>query len=268
MKKLILNLIILFSVSPMVQAQHFELSAGANTGLFAYKGAGATTSTELIQDYQNASYANNPYGSKYAFSYGAFIQPQYVFKSGFLVGLQGSYDIWRSKAAVTGVFPYYSSPYLYNSSISLPLPASGADILQAEEININPYIGYRINAGTIKVDVMPGVSFGFDLNAREKGNASTTGLGSSEQYRSNNKLPNLRTDVQLKLGAGAEWHRWALVASYAYGLSDIAPIQYANPVVLFGGAPPPDNTGSGGKIHSSLFELGISYRLFTTAIKQ
>jgi hypothetical protein len=269
MKKLILNLIILFAVSSLLHAQSFEMSVGASSGMFAYKGAGATANTVLIEGYQNTNnYVNNPYGSKYAFSYSAFIQPQYVFKSAFIIGLQGGYDILRSKTAITSVYPYETLAPTYYSVAGGAEAASGTDILQAQEIHFNPYIGYRINTGSVKLDVMPGMNFGFDLKARERGSASLTGSGSSTPYETNNKLPNLRTDVQLKLGVGAEWHRWSLVASYAYGLSDILPKVYTtvNPEPLNGG-PYISNSGSDNKIHSSLFELGISYRLFADIVK-
>lgn len=153
------------------------------------------------------------------------MQPQYVFRGGFLIGLQAGYDILRSKTAIADVVPAYQPPYLYNIDIVVPQPASGTDILQAEEISINPYIGYRIIAGKTKLDIMPGISVGFNLNTREKGRADSQGI----TYEINNKRSDLRTDTQLKLGAGVELQRWGLIASYGYGLSDIAPLLYSTP---------------------------------------
>src|ERR1700749_8936 len=116
MRKITLTLLILCGISPLLLAQNFELSVGANTGWFAYNGPGTTANTVLFQGTSTAnSDVLNSYGNKYQFSYGAFLQPQYIFKSGFIVGLQGSYDILRSKAGITTIVPYeaYYGPGTY-----------------------------------------------------------------------------------------------------------------------------------------------------------
>src|ERR1700761_1169140 len=132
MKKLILTLLILCGISSLLRAQNFELSVGANTGWFAYNGPGTTANTVMFQGSSTAtSDVVNPYGSRYAFSYGAFLQSQYVFKSDFIVGMQASYDVLRSKAEITGIVPYdvyYAPGNYYGEPVSRP--SSGSDIMQ------------------------------------------------------------------------------------------------------------------------------------------
>lgn len=268
MKKLILNLIIVFAAVPMIHAQSFEFAIGANTGMFAYHGPGTTSAAEIIGSSSQSSYnlsynyTNNPYVSKYALSYGVSLQPQFVFKSGFMVGLQGSYDVLRGTAPVTGVFPtdVAYAPTYYGTTTQA---ANGNVTLRAKEISINPYIGYRLTAGNVKLDVMPGVSLGFDLNNREKGKGTIE--SSHANYPVNYLIEKYPADVQLKLGIGASWHRWGLSGSYAYGLTDLEPRHEAVPVALDTGSAA--NYYAAGKIHSSLFRLGISYTLFTVKPK-
>jgi hypothetical protein len=263
MKKLILNLILLCSFSPLLRAQSFEISVGANTGMFAYHGTGTTPTAEIITGSQSSeNYVNNPYVNKYALSYGVSVQPQFVFKSGFIVGLQGSYNILRSTAPVTSVYPYDIDylPNYYNVETGNQ-PATGNVTMRAQEINVNPYIGYRLQAGSIKLDIMPGLGFGFDLNNREKG--SGTIESSHTNYPVDYETEKSLTDLQLKLGIGAEWHKWGLVASYTRGTRNIVPTQYYEQTPNSNG-----NTFSNtDKVHTSLFTLGISYRLFSVNAK-
>ncbi len=98
MKKITLTLFVICCLSQLLRAQSFEFSVGANTGWFAYNGPGATSGTAMfVGTSPSNSDVLNSYGSKYAFSYGAFLQPQYVFKSGFIIGMQGSYDIYAAR---------------------------------------------------------------------------------------------------------------------------------------------------------------------------
>ncbi len=111
---------------------------------------------------------------------------------------------------------------------------------------------------------MPGMSFGLDLTFREKGKAE---WGDTSSMQTNNKQPTQHVDAQLKLGVGASLRSWGLVASYAYGLTDLEPIHEVLPFNSGGSQLTGGYNGPDGKIHSRLFRVGISYRLFTNKIK-
>ena len=193
----------------------FEFSEGANTGLFHYSGSGSAANTYITVG-SIQSRTNNPYGNINAWSYGANAQLQYVTQDGFIAGLQFGYDLLRSKVNITGILPEYYYLYSYPEPLETEgnntENASGHTYLQSELINLSPYIGYRLKAGKVKIDLMPGVDLGFHINSFDKGKATFTnpsaGTGTTDSTDYN--LGKAPTDIRIKFGVAAGYGRWAL----------------------------------------------------------
>jgi len=247
MKTFTLTLLCLLAVTGLF-AQKIELSVQANSGLFHYSGKSATKQSFILATNPNSgNYTNNPYGNNNGFSYGGYLQAQLVSKGGFIAGAQAGYDVLRSKADITGVVPVYNIEYLPYANYTAPQPvsANGQTYLKSEFINFSPYIGYRIKTAKIKIDLMPGLDFGFSLSSREKGKAITAD-GSKTTYQTNVDRGKTPDDVRLKFGAAAIYNRFGLTASYAHGITN-----YESKMI--GGSP---------EAHSELVRLGLSYRIF------
>jgi hypothetical protein len=243
MKTLLLTLLSFFVLTNL-SAQNIELSVQANSGLFHYSGNSAvSTSAIYAGSSPQQNYTSNPYGNKNGFSYGGDIQAQYVSKSGFITGLQAGYEILRSKLDVTGYDPvtFYLAPG--PNFLPYQIPVKGQTFLQYQDIDLNPYIGYRWLIGKIKLDMMPGIDLGFNINSYDKGKATDN---DGNVYRTDLKLLDAPTDVRLKLGVAATYKRFGITAAYLHGLTNL----YKN-----------INVNGSDDAHSELLSFGITYRI-------
>ena len=247
MKRNLLTLLSLFMIAQL-QAQKFEFTAQANTGLFHYSGNATTSDSYILaRPSEFQSYTNNPYGNKNAFSYGAALQAQYVTKGGFIAGLQAGYDILRSNEDITKVYPnyigsidkgYYDFAAIYNT-------VSGHTHLQRQYINLSPYFGYRIKMKKVKLDLLPGFDIGFNTASHEYGKASTV---DGMVYRTDLDRGTQPADWRLKFTVQAGINKWGIFAGYAHGLTNFT----AN---LLNDSP------MASTANSELFRVGISYRI-------
>jgi len=242
---LVTIIILLFNY---LYAQKFELSVQAYSGLFHYSGNGAVSTSTFIQSSSPGhDYTNNPYGNKNAFSYGAGLQVQHVAKSGFVIGLGGQYEILRSKVIINGYYPDIVYPF-YNIATPLPYRVNGNSFLQDQDIDLNPYIGYRVKFNTISIDILPGFDVGFNLSSYDKGKATSVNPPSNqppETYQTNFKRPDAPTDIRLRLGLAANYKRVSVTASYAHGLTNYDK----------------NMTGGNYDVRSELIRFGMAYKL-------
>jgi hypothetical protein len=249
MKKLLLTLFAIVLVTRLF-AQNVELSIGANTGLFHYTGSGSAGNSYIAASTATALYhTSDPYGNNNGPDYGGYVQLQYVWAGGFIAGSQFGFDAVRSKVNIADVQPNETVVFFPGPAdlTTYPQDASGHTYLQQDFFNLNPYIGYRIKAGKIKIDLMPGVEFGFDINSYDKGNASfSTYGGNPSSYTIDYNMGKARMDVRLKLAAAAYYHKWGITLSYARGLT---------------GYRSADAASTDGYAHSELMRVGISYRI-------
>lgn len=248
MKKYILVSIMLLALNT-VYAQKMELSVQAYSGLFRYAGDCTASTSAIIGGSQN--YTNNPYGNKNGFSYGIGIQAQHVSKSGFIMGLQGGYEILRSKVLINN----YDSPGLFYLTAQgqglgalFSSQVNGSSFLQDQSINLSPYIGYRLKFKRFSIDLLPGMDIGLNLSSYDKGEATLINYTSTQAlptYKTDSKRPDAPTDVRIKFGSALNYKRVAFTASYAHGL-----INYEK-----------NMTGGSHEAHSELIRFGISYKL-------
>jgi hypothetical protein len=243
MKKTLLTLYSLLFLTQLY-AQNIELSVQANSGLFHYSGNSAVSTSTIYEGATpQQNYTNNPYGSKNGFSYGGDVQAQYVSKSGFIAGIQTSYEVLRSNMAINSYYPTSIPVLFYNISTGPTTPVKGQTFLQDQNIDLNPYIGYRLLIRKIKLDMMPGIDLGFNINSYDKGKATDN---DGNVYRTNLKLPDAPTDVRLKLGVAATYKRFGITAAYLHGLTNL----YKNM-----------NVNGSDDAHSELLNFGITYRI-------
>ncbi|WP_183566705.1 outer membrane beta-barrel protein [Mucilaginibacter sp. SP1R1] len=252
MKRLLLTLMVLLTGLPLF-AQKIEVSLQANSGLFHFGGLSATANSSIIQSSVTGStqnYTNNPYGSRNAVSYGFGAQVQAVSKSNFIVGLQATYDFLASKVNINQYTPY--SPAVFDndpdaSYITAPsanMAVKGSTNLQTRFINLNPYIGYRVQLQKVKLDILPGIDIGFNLSGYDKG---TVKDADDKVYIINNKINAPSTDIRLRLGLAATYNQFGITASYARGLTNYEGNMLGDVKI---------------EAHSQLIRFGISYRIF------
>jgi hypothetical protein len=231
-------------------AQKLEVSVQANTGLFHFAGKSTTATTQVLQGSTTGNpmnYANNPYGNKNGFSYGAGIQVQTVSKGGFIVGLQGGYELLRSKVDIDKYTPIVYATYQDYLPITSNDPSfavTGHVAFQSQSINLNPYIGYRFQLNKVKLDILPGMDIGLILDSRDKGEVKDK---DGKIYKVDYKRSKAPTDVRLRLGAVASYGRYGLNASFAHGLTNYMKNYIGD---------------ASFNAHSEYFRLGLSYRLF------
>ncbi|CAN5517205.1 hypothetical protein BH09BAC6_BH09BAC6_30310 [soil metagenome] len=233
-------------ISAQLRAQKVEVYADANAGLFHYAGK-STTSTSFFNSAPNNTYTNNPYGNKNGFSYGGAVRAQYVGKSGFIAGLQTGYEILRSKVDITRVYPLMINLYYgpaVNYAAAVPYASKGEVFLQNSNINMNPYIGYRIKTKTVKIDLLPGIDLGFNIKSYDKGKAT---VDDGTVYKVDQKRTNAPTDIRLRFGIAASFRRTGITASVAHGLTN-----YESRVI----------GDAAYEAHSELLRFGITYKLF------
>lgn len=247
MKKYILILAPLLISGLQLSAQKLEVTVQANTGLFHFAGKSSTATTQVLQGSTTGdpmNRANNPYGSKNGFSYGGSVQVQTVSKGGFIVGLQGGYELLRSKAEVNKYTPIILNPTEYDIIANDPsFAVTGHVAFQNQSINLNPYIGYRFQLNKVKLDILPGMDIGLILDSRDKGEVKDK---EGNVFKVDYKRSKAPTDVRLRLGAAASYGRYGLNASFAHGLTNYMK----------------DMVGDASfNAHSEYFRLGLSYRL-------
>ncbi|XHR98198.1 outer membrane beta-barrel protein [Mucilaginibacter sp. UC70_90] len=178
------------------------------------------------------------------FSYGGSVQVQTVSKGGFIVGLQGGYELLRSKAEVNKYTPIILNPTEYDIIANDPsFAVTGHVAFQNQSINLNPYVGYRFQLSKVNLDILPGIDIGLILDSRDKGEVKDK---EGNVFKVDYKRSKAPTDVRLRLGAAASYGRFGLNASFAHGLTNYMK----------------DMVGDASfNAHSEYFRLGLSYRL-------
>jgi hypothetical protein len=228
--------------------QSLEWSFLANSGLYHLTGNYTVSTTFLnnVQANSKQGYANNPYGNLFGFSYGGGFQAQHVAAGGFIVGLQGTYEFLRSKENINAVYPagldQATGDYISNYN---GVPSTGQSVLVSQDVDFNPYVGYRLKAKKVKIDLMPGIDLAYNLSVYEYGNAKD---GAGQKYQTGYYNGTLSPDIRLRFGAAAWYKKFALTASYAHGVTNFSSH-------LLNDNPTPQYT------RSELIRFGVALRL-------
>ena len=237
MKKALLILAFLIATTRLF-AQKIEVSAGLSTGMMHYAGKSAESVSSINSVNTNRGYTNNPYGNKNGAGYGGNLQVQLVLIKSFIVGVQGNYEVLKSKININQV--YRNNNPLANEDAS----ATGSTSLRSNYLALNPYIGYRLPTPVIKLDITAGLEFADITDVREKGSAKTA---DGTTFSTDRDRKNISTDNRLKFGVNASIKRFGFFANYSHGLS--------NYFKGYAGGPEME-------AHSEIVRIGLSYRIY------
>ena len=237
MKKIFLLLLALGSAT-LSFGQKMEYSAQLNSGLARFTGESASRNTVISVHgrWQEDVYTSNPYGSRYNAAFGVSIQGQYVTAGGFLLGAQLGYELLRSRSNIESVYGHWTQ------STPTRQPADGKAVIIANNINLQPYIGWRILASTVDLDLTLGWDVALNHKLREKSEATVDNGG---EYKVQNEYGVLYTDFRPRLGLTGYKGHFGASMSYAHGLRNHQP--------YFDGA--------NAKLYTQVFRVGLLYRL-------
>lgn len=154
--KFISTLLFLF-IGCFCYGQQTEFRVNAYSGLFFFRGSGATSTSTVIAT--DIGYFNNTsYGKKSGFSYALELQAQRVTKQKHLFGLGVSYENLESRAVVDSI----------SAGIVGNFPATGKVIMASTFLTVNPYIGQRFAINKIALDALVGMDVSFNTKVHEE----------------------------------------------------------------------------------------------------
>src|SRR5690606_27130086 len=114
-------------------------------------------------------YTNNPYGSKFGFSYGLSANVTRITKSNLRLGIDLGYEVLRSRIDINSVWQH-------SDNINETVPANGNSNQNSSFINLFPSIGYQFFASSVKLFFDGGFDFGYCLKTEEKGYAKSESI--------------------------------------------------------------------------------------------
>jgi hypothetical protein len=195
--------------------QKVEYAVQLNSGLTSFRGASASKSTTMSSytTDRSFSYTHSPYGNRFALSYGASVQLQRVTIRNALLGIQLAAETLRTRIDIDGV-SIASAPHdsFFNYQV-----ATGKTILINNNLNLQPYLGFRKKAGAFDLDFTFGTDVAYHLKRKEKGKATATD-GSEHSTDTDKSVSDLNLDVRPRVGLTAYHNLLGVSASYALGL--------------------------------------------------
>ncbi|WP_018477388.1 outer membrane beta-barrel protein [Pontibacter roseus] len=238
MKKLYLLMLGLCCGS-IAYGQKVETSVFLNSGLSRFGGESAdkTTSVSIYSSGTPTYYNNNPYGSRFALTYGGGLQVQLVASKGFLLGTQVSFEQLRSRVEIDVVHGQWT----WSSSTSHA--ADGASQMKANFVNLQPYLGWRVMGNDkLDVDLTMGTDVGLNQKMAEKGKAT---IQDGTTFRADREYDKAGIDFRPRIGAAVYKGNLGASVSYAYGLTN-----YQGNL-----------DGLNSKVYMRALRMGLHYRL-------
>lgn len=215
--------------------QKIEINLNAYSGLFSFRGDGATSNSRIISfPFINTPtiYTLNPYGTKSEFSYALEFQGQRVTKRKNIYGLGISFEALTTKVSIYKVGISGDPAYLEYS-------ANGKTTLKNTFVTFNPFIGHRFSYHKMNIDLLAGSDLAFCLNSKENGNATASNKVNFT-VENNKEKPSIdfRPRIQIK----TQINKFGFLAGYSFGLTNY-------------------QTQSNLKTYSNFLRLGLSYQL-------
>ncbi|MCP2044045.1 hypothetical protein [Pontibacter sp. HSC-36F09] len=180
-------------------------------------------------------YTNTPYGSRYSLTYGVGVQTQLITEKSFIIGAQVTAEQLRSNVEILSVFR--AEPSSVNA-----YSGEGKTVLKANFLNLQPYMGKRLRANNLYLDLTLGTDIGFNQKLQEKGEVT---LYDGSKYETNRERSKPGIDLRPRLGMTAWGKHVGLSLSYAHGLTNYQ----AN------------MDGGNSKVYIRAMRLGLLYRL-------
>jgi hypothetical protein len=133
-----------------LQAQHTSVNINAYTGLFSFRGNGASSfSSNYTIPYQI-------YGKDPGFSYAYEVQVKRITRRKHLFGLGIAKEKVKTKTEIIFYPTDIELPY-YDPAIPLP----SQTILTNSFVTVNPFVGHQFSVGSILIDAVAGLDWAY-----------------------------------------------------------------------------------------------------------
>lgn len=224
---------IFLTVTQISFGQKTEINFNAYSGLFSFRGDGATSNSWINFDPYTRpdKFTSNPYGKKSGFSYTFELQGQRVTKTKNIFGAGISFETLTSKVAIDTV--------TQNGIIYLQYSADGKTSLKNTFVTLNPFAGHRFSYRKIDFDVLAGFDIAFCLKSKETGNATAS---NNAIYTADNDKAKPSIDFRPRIQIKTQLRKVGLLIGYSLGLTNY---QIKN----------------NPKAYSNFLRLGLSYQL-------
>lgn len=227
-------IIFLFSVQ-FSYGQKTEINFNVYSGLFSFRGNGATSNSLIISDPfipTPTKFTDNPYGRRTGFSYAFEFQGQRLSKRKNIYGVGISFEELTSKVNIDKVGISGDPAYLQ-------YPANGETKLGNTFVTLNPFVGHRYSSYKITFDLLAGFDLAFCLKSKENGSATTSNQGTFTVENDKTKPSiDFRPRIQIK----TEINKFGFLAGYSLGLTNYS-------------------TQNNLKAYTSFLRLGLCYQL-------
>jgi hypothetical protein len=231
--KKFLIIITLFALVQLSYGQKTELNFNAYSGLFSFRGGGAT-SNSWITAYTPSipgTYTINPYGKKSDFSYSFELQGQRISRSKNIYGLGVGFETLKSKVNIDtvngGDFAYFK------------VAANGKTVLENTFITLNPFVGRQYFYQKMRFDLLAGIDIAFCLKSKEVGKATTN---DKDYIMVENDKAKPSIDLRPRIQIQTRIKKFGFVAGYSLGLTNY-------------------QSQNKPKAYSSFLRVGLSYQL-------
>lgn len=231
--KSIASLLAILFCSINVAGQKTSINVNVYTGLFSFRGAGATSTSSIETGfYIIPAYTKNVYGTGAAFSYAIEGELQRKTAQHILYGASLGFEKLTSTVTINKVGFSGDPAYLiYNSN--------GNTRLINTFINLRTLAGYQFTTGKISLDVLGGVDFATCLSSHEKGSAITE---NNTTFTTDNMLRKPRLDFRPSIQLKAGYKKMGLLLGYSLGLT-------------------PYPSREQGAVYSRFLRVGFSYAI-------
>lgn len=227
--------ILLVLTAHLSYGQQTEFSIHLNSGFGAYRGDAAVSESSINEaPFGGEPRTGNPNGSKPGLSYGLAGQLQRVGKKESIWGVQGGYEILRSRVRINYFIPV---------AINILYPVEGSTTLANHFVNLHPYFGHRFNLRAFNLDLMAGPEVGWLHRSHEKGKAEGNINNASIRTDLNRSHPDV--DVRARVNLAASYKRTSLLLGYSYGLTSYRK----------------NYDGGSNDLYLQAFRLGLAYRI-------
>ncbi len=191
--------------------QKTEFRASLNSGLFSFAGKSAEAASAInYNDQSESGYTNNPYGSENGVGIGFSGSIKRVSRKNFMLGIDAGYDILRSKIRIDRINSYTgSATYTYD--------ATGKTTLQYSFLNVYPFLGYRVPAGKLNIDITGGLDLSHCLHAKEKGKAKAS---NGTRYETSVDRKTIKNDIRPRIQLTASYEKFGAYVGYSLGLKN------------------------------------------------
>ncbi|MDD2528817.1 MAG: outer membrane beta-barrel protein [Lentimicrobiaceae bacterium] len=206
MKKILFTILML-SCLKVSYGQTTEIRVALNSGLFSFAGNGAESVTFINYDeVTNSGNTNNPYGSRGGLGIGLSANVIKIATNNTLVGVDLGYELLRSKIKINSI---NSSPENMN------MDAEGRTYLNANFINLNVFLGYRLAVNNINIDFTGGADVAYNLSSRESGRATAS---NGYKVKTSTERKAIDFDIRPGIKISANYNKTGAYLGYSLGL--------------------------------------------------